>query len=79
MLNERAAADASLPGFILPGRHGAIYPWLPPPGLPMDILRPLRNTLAQTVVKLIIIGLRPKSGQTETAVWNGLLRRRRRR
>lgn len=31
--------------FVLPGTHGTFYPWLPPPGLPNNILIILRKAL----------------------------------
>ena len=31
--------------FTLPGMHGTVYPWIPPPSLDIDIMRKLQDGL----------------------------------
>ncbi len=46
-----APLTAGCSEFILPGSHGVIFPWTPPPfGIPSSIWRKLREELIQKVV-----------------------------
>ena len=37
---------STFPTFILPGSHAVVYPWLPPPqGIPLEVLRKMRDEL----------------------------------
>lgn len=54
--------------FVLPGTHGTFYPWLPPPGLPDDILVALRQELLEACKKVVRIHSRQSSAGSATGI-----------
>jgi hypothetical protein len=53
--------------FVLPGTHATFYPWIPPAGIPDEILKRLRDKLIEvirTVIKdqLVVSYSRQSSG-----------------
>ena len=46
---EMASATRAYPEFVLPGRHGIIFPWYPPPGLPVEVLRHMVRRLEEVL------------------------------
>ena len=58
LLKEHAALD-----FVLQDTHSTIFPWVPPRGLPLDVLQKMRLTLLRvlhdTVKKTVDSTIRP--------------------
>ena len=50
---DREGNGGAYPRFLLAGSHGAIYPWLPPSGLPREVLEKIRNRLWDAFVAVI--------------------------
>lgn len=67
MLNEWRLKDsdraATYPLFILPGQHGTIHAWLPPAGLPFEVLQDIRDALYKKVEDFILLERRTKKAQ----------------
>ncbi|KAI0737464.1 hypothetical protein C8Q80DRAFT_1213205 [Daedaleopsis nitida] len=55
------------PQFVLPGRHGIIYPWYPPSGLPTEVLRNMAGTLEQVLDSFLPRNGPPEPGSTQTS------------
>ncbi|KAI0779246.1 hypothetical protein C8Q74DRAFT_1367161 [Fomes fomentarius] len=60
--------DTVYPEFILPGSHSTVSPWLPPPGVPLEVLKNIRVELLKRLWELIQGGIYAKSAQTSPAL-----------
>ncbi|KAI0779266.1 hypothetical protein C8Q74DRAFT_1412330 [Fomes fomentarius] len=59
--------DSTYPEFILPGSHSTVFPWLPPRGVPLKVLKNIRVELLKCLWELIQEGMYAKSAQTSPA------------
>ena len=54
------------PRFTLPGTHGVVYPWVSPPGVPVEVLRKLRAELLALLFDVVRFGYGVKSTGSST-------------
>ncbi|KAI0738368.1 hypothetical protein C8Q80DRAFT_1124968 [Daedaleopsis nitida] len=52
------------PQFVLPGQHGIIFPWYPPPGLSVEVLRNMAKRLEQALETYLVAKLGTGRAQT---------------
>ncbi|KAI0779228.1 hypothetical protein C8Q74DRAFT_1257898 [Fomes fomentarius] len=55
------------PEVVLPGSHSTVYPCLPPPGVPAEVLKIIRAELLMRLWELIQEGMEPRSKSAQTS------------
>ncbi|KAH9916958.1 uncharacterized protein BXZ73DRAFT_53519, partial [Epithele typhae] len=63
LIAERESADLQ---FVLPGTHSTIYPWYPPPGLPIDMLQTIKDRLIESMKKVLETAIDIEASSTQT-------------
>lgn len=67
---QEPAYSGRYPKLVLPGTHTSFVPWIPPIGIPLEVLKDLRKRLAGLLIAVARKGFQLKSNQTSLAMTN---------